>query len=239
VPRKTAQPTPRAVPPERGPRARTFRLLLHTAMEILHDGHIPSVAEVAVRAQVSRATAYRYFPTRSTLINAVVDESLGPVRSWHSDEPDGRARVRELIETNFPRMHAFEPQLRAALQLSLEHWAKERAGLLEEEPFRRGHRARLLVHAVRPLVDQLGAKRADRLAKALSLVFGIEPLVILEDIWGCGDREVNAIVRWVVDALLVAAIGAEQAPTGAEAPRPPRRGGRAPRSGPAHAHKRD
>ena len=208
-------------------------------MDILHDGHIPSVAEVAVRAQVSRATAYRYFPTRSTLINAVVDESLGPVRSWRSDEPDGRARIRDLIETNFPRMHAFEPQLRAALQLSLEHWAKERAGLLEEEPFRRGHRARLLLHAVQPLVDQLGVKGADRLAKALSLAFGIEPLVILEDIWGCSDREVNAIVRWVVDAMLVAALGDEQPSSRAAAERPGRRGRRAPRNAGPRAHKRD
>jgi AcrR family transcriptional regulator len=203
--RQRVTPTPIVAAPERGPRARTFRLLLLTAMDILRDGHIPSVAEVAVRAQVSRATAYRYFPSRSKLINAVVDESLGPVRSWRSTEPDGRARIKDLFETNFPRMQAFEPQLRAALQLSLEHWAKERAGLLEEEPYRRGHRKKILAHAMQPLSRQLDASSADRLKKALSVVFGIEAGVILKDIWGCSDREVIAIVRWIVDALLDAA----------------------------------
>jgi len=180
-------------------------------MEIMRDGHIPSVAEVAVRAQVSRATAYRYFPSRSKLINAVVDESLGPVRSWRSTESDGRARIKELFETNFPRMQTFEPQLRAALQLSLEHWAKERAGLLEEEPYRRGHRKKILAHAMQPLSSQLDAATSDRLKKALSMVFGIEPGVILKDIWGCSDKEVIAIVRWIVDALLDSALNTESA----------------------------
>ena len=55
-------------PPERGVRAATFRLLLDTAMTIIQEsGHIPSVAEAAARAKVSRATAYRYFPSRSAL----------------------------------------------------------------------------------------------------------------------------------------------------------------------------
>ena len=61
-------PAPPA-PPERGVKAATFKLLLDTAMQLIQaDGHIPSVADVAVRSKVSRATAYRYFPSRSSLI---------------------------------------------------------------------------------------------------------------------------------------------------------------------------
>jgi hypothetical protein len=138
---------------------------------------------------------------------------LGPVRSWRSAEPDGKARIKDLFETNFPRMQAFEPQLRAAAQLALEHGAKERAGLLEEEPYRRGHRMRILAHATEPLERKLPAAARDRLQKALSIVFGIEPSVILKDIWGCNDREVIAIVRWMVDALLAAAIEPGAAPS--------------------------
>jgi len=68
------KPTEAPKSPERGVRAATFRLLLDTAMEIIREaGHTPSVAEVAVRSRVSRATAYRYFPSRSVLITAVVN----------------------------------------------------------------------------------------------------------------------------------------------------------------------
>ena len=45
----------------------------------------------------------------------------GSVRSLSSDDPDGRNRVHELFTQTFPRFREFEPQLRAAAQLALEH----------------------------------------------------------------------------------------------------------------------
>jgi AcrR family transcriptional regulator len=202
-PRVTEPPTP----PTRGVKASTWKLLLETGMRLIQqDGHIPSVAEVAVRSNVSRATAYRYFPSRSALVTAVIDTSLGPVRSFASDSKDGRARVHELFETTFPRFKEFEAQLRAAAQLTLEQWALERAGLLEEEPYRRGHRVRILEHALAPLAPQLPLKVRDRLHRALSVVYGIEPYIILKDIWGLPDREVERIAIWMADALIDAAL---------------------------------
>jgi AcrR family transcriptional regulator len=193
-------------PPERGVKAATFRLLLDTAMTLIkQDGHIPSLAEVAARSKVSRATTYRYFPSRSALVTAVVDSSLGPVRAFASSEADGRARVHELFAQTFPRFKEFEPQMRAAAQLALEQWALERAGLLEEEPYRRGHRIRILEHALAPLAPTMPAAVRDRLHRALSVVYGIEPYMVLKDIWGLADREVERIALWMADALIEAA----------------------------------
>jgi AcrR family transcriptional regulator len=187
-------------------RARTYRALLDAAMEhITREGHVPSVAETAARAHVSRATAYRYFPSRNRLVTAVVDRSLGPARSWTSRERNGRTRVLQLFEHTFPRFRAFEPQMRAAVQLSLEQWALERAGLLEEEPYRRGHRRKLLRHALEPLQRKLSRETLDRLTKALSALYGIEFYIVLKDIWGCSDAEVEAIALWAVAALVDAA----------------------------------
>jgi AcrR family transcriptional regulator len=194
-------------PPERGVKAATFKLLLDTAMDLIRtEGHIPSVAEVATRSRVSRATAYRYFPSRSALVTAVIDTSLGPVRTVSSTNPDGRGRLRELFAQTFPRFKEFEPQLRAAAQLSLEQWALERAGLLDEEPYRRGHRVRILEHAMAPLVPSLTPLLRDRLHRALSVVYGIEPYVVLKDIWGVSDREVERIALWMAEALVDAAL---------------------------------
>ena len=220
---RRAPPPPSAAPqpPERGVRAATFKLLLDTAMDIIRDGHIPGVAEVAVRAKVSRATAYRYFPSRSALVTAVIESSLGPVRILASDNPDGRERVHELFRQTFPRFKEFEPQLRAAAQLSLEQWAKERAGLLEEEPYRRGHRIRILGHAIDPLGPSLKPATRQRLHHALSVVYGIEPYVILKDIWGLPDRDVEKVALWMADALIDAAL--RESAADAMAPVPPRR----------------
>jgi antitoxin YefM len=49
-------------------------------------------------------------------------------------------------------------------------------------------------------------KNAERLLKALAVVYGIEPMVILKDICGANDRETEAVVRWMMDALVDAAL---------------------------------
>lgn len=185
-----------------GKRARTRQRLIAEAMKLARHGSVVSVSEVAAAAGVSRATAYRYFPSHSRLIDAIVEESLGPVRRYESRAVEGVERVRDLFEQTFPRFKEFEPQLRAALQLALDHWAREKSGLLEEEPFRRGNRKVILSRAAAPLRERLGAKHYDRLLKALSLVYGIEPYIVLKDMWGASNREVDRIARWVAEAVI-------------------------------------
>lgn len=194
-------PAGEAVPADSA-RARTYQGLLAEAVAQVNQGRMPSVAEVAAIAGVSRATAYRYFPNRSALISAVVDHSLGPVRRVPPEGSDATANLHELFTRTFPRFVEYEPQLRAALSLALEHESLERAGRLEEAPFRRGYRRDILNRAARPLERTLGRARYDRLIKALSIVYGIEPWVILKDIWGAGNREVEEIALWMLEAML-------------------------------------
>jgi hypothetical protein len=96
--------------------------------------------------------------------------------------------------------------MRAALQLALEHAALERAGTLHEEPYRRGHRVRILAAAAAPLKREIGSAGFKRLIRALSLIYGIESYVVLKDIWGASNREVESIARWMADALIAAAL---------------------------------
>ncbi len=205
---RTVRPPKTPLPPDSGPigpSARTHRLLLARAMTLVRRGRIPSVPELAVSARVSRATAYRYFPSRSKLVSAVVAEGLLPVRRYEPTSTDGLERVRELFDRTFPLFKRFEPHMRAALQLALEHESLERAGLLEEEPYRRGHRRYMLHRAAAPLAATLGPKAYDRLLKALSLIYGIESYVVLRDIWGSSYRDVEAVARFMLEALIEAA----------------------------------
>lgn len=216
---KTLQPEPL-----RGVRASTMKLLLDTAIALINErGHIPSIAEVAVQAHVSRATAYRYFTTRSELIAAVVNESLAPVRRFHSTQPDGRARVKELFVETFPLFKQFEPQLRAAAQLALEHQALERAGLLEERPYRRGHRVAILEHAMEPLQAQLTPAVRKKLHQALSVIYGIEPYVVMRDILKINDKQIESTALWMALTLVDAALKECQNAETAPAHRSPRR----------------
>lgn len=77
-------------------RARTRRLLIDTAMSMYERGAFPSITEVASAAQLSRATAYRYFPTQSALVSAMVDES--PVQYWLGSPPN---RMHGSVSPNY------------------------------------------------------------------------------------------------------------------------------------------
>ena len=78
--------------------------------------------------------------------------------------------------------------------------------LLEEEPFRRGQRQQILKVTIAPLRAKLTPRAWNRLMKALAVVYGIEPMIVLKDICGASDRETEAIVRWMMDALVDAAL---------------------------------
>lgn len=191
---------------ERGPRARTRRLMLEAATSLMQAGATPSVSEVAEAAGVSRATAYRYFPSQAVLVHAVVDEALGPILDWTNSAPDARARVRDLLASSMPRIEEFEATFKAALKLSLEQWAQRQVGTLGAEPqFTRGHRVDLLLTATEPLAGKLSRAEHLRLAQALSLIFGVEVIVVLKDIWGLATDEAQSVAQWAAQAMVAAA----------------------------------
>lgn len=181
--------------------------MLETAIKLMQAGATPSVSEVAEAAGVSRATAYRYFPSQAALVSAVVDEALGPILTWTTKEDDPLRRVSGLLSIGLPRIEEFEATFKAALKLSLDQWARRRAGTLGDEPqFKRGHRADLLKQALKPLEGKLSGQKIDRLAQALSLVFGVEALIALKDIWGLDSQEMQSVAQWTSWALVRAAL---------------------------------
>lgn len=181
--------------------------MLETAIRLMQSGATPSVSEVAEAAGVSRATAYRYFPSQAALVEAVVDEALGPILTWKPVGENAAKRVAGLIDTGLPRIEAFEATFKAALKLSLEQWARGHAGTLgEEQAFRRGHRVDLLKTALQPLEGKISSQSLDRLAQGLSLVFGVETLTVLKDIWKLDGQETKSVAQWAAGALVQAAL---------------------------------
>jgi AcrR family transcriptional regulator len=177
--------------------------MLQAAIQLMQSGITPSVTEVAEAAEVSRATAYRYFPSQAALVQAVVDEALGPILKWESKDPDPKKRIGDLLATSMPRIDAFEATFKAALKLSLDQWAQRQAGTLGNEPrFTRGHRVDLLKDVTAPLDGKVAPAKRVRLEQALSLVFGVETLVVLKDIWGLSAAEAQGVAEWAAAVLV-------------------------------------
>ena len=195
------------------------RLMLDTAIRLMQEGVSPSVSEVAEAAQVSRATAYRYFPSQAAMIQAAVDDALGPILDWEATSDDPAKRVADLFGFAYHRMQDYEATHRAALLLALDQWQRRRAGTLGTEArVVRGNRRGLLRTAVEPLQAGIGKEATERVTQALSLLFGIEAIIILKDIWGLDAGEAEDVASWAASALIRQALAeAGEGETPAEA----------------------
>ncbi len=180
------------------------------ARKLLIEGKVPSIADAAEQAGVSRATAYRYFPTQGALVKEVVDDVLvGGTSAWEErlgaagDLPE---RVERYVSLIFALVQANEALMRGALLLALEQWAKVQAGEdLGEEPIRRGGRLDAIAAALEPFRERLDDDAARRLSVALSLVVGIEAHVVFRDIWALDDDEARETSLWMARVLAEAA----------------------------------
>nr|WP_262385573.1 TetR/AcrR family transcriptional regulator [Duffyella gerundensis] len=178
--------------------------MIDTAMALFDGGAFPSVTEVAHAAQLSRATAYRYFPTQSALVSAIVTETLSPMRQWQPTEKESGARMEELIAFAFPKMLQHEGTLRAALHLSLTQWAQAQApdALPVKEKLVRGNRKQLLQKVVEPLEKELPPALLNKVIYSLSLIYGSEIFLVMKDIWGCNDSELTEVAQWMAKAVI-------------------------------------
>ena len=198
-----SRPDPRA-----NQRRRTKAAIMEGARTLLREGKVPSVADAAEAAGVSRATAYRYFPTQGALVQEAVDVVLfGEL--WEERLGDARElteRVQRYVSLIFGLMQENEALMRGALLLALEQWAKLQAGEeLGEAPIKRGGRLDAISVTLEPFTEQLDHEAIRRLAVALSLLVGIEAHIIFRDIWGLDDDEARRISLWMARVLTQAA----------------------------------
>ena len=107
-----------------------------------------------------------------------------------------------------PRIDAFEATFKAALKLSLDQWAQRQAGTLGDEPAvhaRPSHRSAARTRS-RRCEDRCRQANSNAWHRRLSLVFGVEVLIVLKDIWGLDSRKMMSVAQWAAGALVRAAV---------------------------------
>jgi AcrR family transcriptional regulator len=90
-------PTPSARRPRRADAERSVGAILDAALEGLAGDPDVSMAEIARRAGVSRATTYAHFPTREVLVTAVTERAIADVAAaLATAEPEARSAIDAL-----------------------------------------------------------------------------------------------------------------------------------------------
>lgn len=182
---------------------RTRQALMDAAVELVRAGQRPTVSAVAGRVGVSRATAYRYFPSQDLMlseaaIRAAADAADGtPSVVTTATEPADVAAAIARRAGQYAIDH--EERLRTSLRLSLD----PQSGY--QRPGRRGRWVdEILVSAG----DRLDPAARARLSAALHLVLGVDPIIVLTDVAGLDRDQALDVLEWAAAALVRAAIGA-------------------------------
>jgi AcrR family transcriptional regulator len=187
-------------------KSRTRKDLLDAASRLIKQGRRPTLEEVAEEALVSRATAYRYFPSADALlVEAPLEGATPNPDDLFRDSSSNDAVERlELVDAALDEMIAANEQ---ALRLMLAH-SLQRGSNGEGNsgfPARQNRRTALIESALAPTREQFEPADAQRLTHALALIVGTESMVVLKDVLQLDTAEAAEVKRWAIRALVDAA----------------------------------
>jgi AcrR family transcriptional regulator len=196
-------------------RRRTRGAMIEAATRLVREGASPSVTEVADVAGVSRATAYRYFPTQESLLAEVIVPDLEAALADEALPKDLESRFEAAFTTIWSSNVTHEAAYRTMLRRGLERPPGE---LIEHEEeagtIRAGRRVRWLRNALEPTREWMDEESFERLVAAMCLCVGIESLVVLRDVCGLKAKEAEEVARWAAFTLLRASFGESESPDG-------------------------
>jgi AcrR family transcriptional regulator len=175
---------------------RTRKDLLQAAARLIKQGRAPTLEDVAAEAMVSRATAYRYFPSvEALLVEAPLDVAVPEPGDLFRDASDSDPveRLNSVDAAFETMMSANETPLRLMLAHAVQH------------PLRNGDSAGLPARQNRRTPLEIGPEAMERLCSALALVIGTEAMIVFKDVLQLDEREARDVRRWVIGALVDAA----------------------------------
>lgn len=187
-------------------RRRTRKDLLQAAARLMKQGRQPSLEEIAEEALVSRATAYRYFPSvEALLIEAPLDVAVPDADTLFRDSSstDPVARLEQVDAMFHDMILANESSLRMMLAHSLKRGMQGDGD--DTPPARQNRRSPLIEAALEPAKKEFKPADLQMLSKALAVVIGTEAMVVFKDVLQADDAEARRVKRWAIRALVQAA----------------------------------
>jgi AcrR family transcriptional regulator len=187
-------------------RTRTRKDLLKAASRLMKQGRRPTLDEIAEEALVSRATAYRYFPSiEAVLIEAPIEDVVpGPEDIFGDASPDDPVERLERVDAALHDIiSANELPLRLMLASSVQRGVNGETH--RDLPARQNRRTALIEAALAPARHQFTPSALKTLTKSLALIIGTESMIVLKDVLQLDETDARKVRRWAIRALVDAA----------------------------------
>jgi AcrR family transcriptional regulator len=176
-------------------KARTRALIAAAAAGLTQ----PTVEQAADAAGVSRATAYRYFPTQEALSVELESEDVWrEVEALVADPQtaDVGARLDRIIDAVVRTVYAEERHIRTALRVYHDIWLRD-----PDSPVRKGTRMGWIDRTIAPLPAEV----RESLRLALALAIGPDPVTMLKDVAGLDAEQTRRVLKSAARSMLHAA----------------------------------
>lgn len=196
---KSSPPVGNDSPGRVNQKLRTRQALIDAAIALREEGHNPTLAQVAEHAKVSRATAYRYFPSMEALISeTATDRDMQPLENFWRPGDDPVKAIGLAANALNKMLIADEIGLRVMERSFMTVWLESES----HEALRPGRRMSYIEPIVDSLKDVLSPRARNRLKQALSMVMGTEALIAVRDIGGASVDEALGAAAWAARALV-------------------------------------
>jgi AcrR family transcriptional regulator len=187
---------------------RTRNDLLEAAAVLMRQGQVPSLEDVAAAAHVSRATAYRYFPTQEHVMagTLVLQANLeGEARlETIMQAADPATRLDGVVRVFHERFSTHEVAYRALLRILLQPIDQDESG--EQPKVRASRHVHWLDRALAPLKPDLDEEQYERLFAAIFSATSLEAYLALRDVCLQDAATAGTTMCWTAQSILKAVL---------------------------------
>ena len=181
---------------------KTRQAILESAQKLIENGKDFSLEDVAKKAQISRATIYRYYSNVEVLtIEAGLDiNTLSPQKVLEQSESD------ELIETIL-NIQDYYNQLGIDNEVTFRKYLSVMLNPSLPATERGARRVKTLSLAFHNKLNHLSSKEKDYLIYTATTLMGMEALIVTKDVCGLDNVKAKETLRWGLRKVLESVLG--------------------------------
>ncbi|WP_447874800.1 TetR/AcrR family transcriptional regulator [Serratia fonticola] len=183
-------------------RAETLKKLTNAALHLYSKNKFPKVDEITKLAGYSKNTFYKYFTDQASFTEYLIKQLIGKSEAPHISPSDVNVNIDKLFTWGYNRIFSNEALMRDALRVYQEQWAGRKNESDNNILREKGNRREILIEALSPLKNDVSDDNFEKLTKAMAILYGTEPMVILKDMFGMSNDEIIKLTEWMAKAII-------------------------------------